>query len=189
MVKVSINDNSGDLDKALRELKDMQVYVGVPEEKSSRKDMDEGINNAELAFLLTNGVRQWSMRQEMKPDVKESGYHAAYDMYIQSHGSPLWHVPPRPIIQPAIEDDKEEIATLLKEAMKAVLDGDQERAMQYLNKAGLEGQGASQDWFTDPKNNWAPNAAYTIEQKGSDRPNIDTGELRKAITYVVRKGG
>jgi hypothetical protein len=200
MVKVSINDNSDKLIKALEGFKNLQVYVGVPEENSSREiKKSEGINNAELAFILTNGVRQLPMRKEMESDVEKHGYHAAYDMYLQSHGSPLWQIPPRPIIQPAIEDDKEEISELLKKAMQAFLDGDYNKGMEYLNKAGLEGQAASQDWFTNPKNGWPPNAKSTIEGwdspwgqhfdgKGSNRPNIDTGELRKAITYVVKEG-
>jgi hypothetical protein len=187
MVNVKVTDNSLKLKQSLDDIARLQVYVGVPEEQSSRKDHDEGINNAELAFLMTNGVRKYEMRKEMADDVSEHGYHAAYDMYIQSHGSPLWQVPPRPIIQPAIEDDKEAISNLLKEALKAVLDGDKSKVMEYLNKAGMEGQAAAQDWFTDPKNGWAPNSPYTIEVKGSDKPNIDTGELRKAITYVIKE--
>jgi hypothetical protein len=208
MVKVTVTDNTVGLQRALEDIAKMQVYVGVPEEKSSREpgtEKPEGINNAELAFLLTNGVRAGSMRREMKKDVQENGYHAAYDMYIHSHGSPLWRTPPRPIVEPAIEDDRENISGLMKMAAEAALDGDKEKATEYLNKAGLEGQKAAQDWFTNPKNGWAPNAESTIngwtapwedketkkakffEGKGSNRPNIDTGELRKAITYVVKE--
>lgn len=165
----------------------MEVYVGIPEEKSNREDEAEAINNAELAFIHTNGIRRQAMRAEMQNDVERHGYHAAYEMYIQAHGSPLWHSPPRPIIEPAIEDDKEKIAQLMGEAMKAILEGDANKAEQYLNKAGLEGQGAAQDWFTNPKNNWAPNSPVTIERKGSSKPLINIGELRKSITYVIRK--
>lgn len=186
MVKVSVKDNTDKMFKGLEELKGMQVYVGIPAEKNSRKT--ETITNAELAFILTNGVRESEMRKDMEDNVASKGYHKAYGMYIQSHGSPLWQIPPRPIIEPAIEDDKENIAELLKQAATAELDGNHTLALEYLNKAGLEGQAVSQDWFTNNKNGWEPNAPYTIEQKGSDRPNIDTGELRKAITYVVEDG-
>lgn len=186
MVKVTTTDNSSQLMKAIDGLADLQVYVGVPEQNISRKDHDEGINNAELAFLMTNGVRRQSMREEMYADVQKHGYHKAYDMYIQSHGSPLWQIPPRPIIEPAIEDDKDEIAKLLGEALKAILDGNRIKALEYLNKAGLEGQAASQDWFTNPKNGWEPNTPATVGRKGSSNPNVDTGSLRTAITYVVK---
>lgn len=187
MVNVSVKDNSNILEKALEGLKDMEVYIGIPEEKSSRPKLDEGINNAELAFVHTNGIRTKSMRKDMKDDIDQFGYHAAYDMYIQAHGSPLWQSPPRPIIEPSIEDDKETISEYMQEAVKAIMDGDKAKAEYYLNLAGQEGQKAAQDWFTNPKNGWAPNSPHTTEEKGSDRPLIDTGELRKAITYVIRK--
>lgn len=186
MVNVSVKDNTYKVFKGLENLKGMQVYVGIPQEKTSRNK--EEITNAELAFILSNGVRNYEMRKQMEDNVAAKGYHKAYEMYLQTHGSPKWQIPPRPIIEPAIEDDKENISEILKEAMKAELNGDHALALEYLNKAGLEGQAVSQDWFTNEKNGWAPNAPYTIEQKGSDKPNIDTGELRKAITYVVEDG-
>ncbi|MBY6921870.1 hypothetical protein HYH30_19035, partial [Clostridium botulinum] len=43
-------------------------------------------------------------------------------------------------------------------------------------------------WFTNPSNNWAENSAETIKRKDSDKPLIDTGELRKSITYVIKGG-
>ena len=185
-INVSVpNDRTDELRKALDKLKKSEVLVGIPQEKSSRPD--EGINNAELAFIQTNGIRRKSMREDMASDIQEHGYHKAYDMYIQTHGSPLWNAPPRPIIEPAIEDDKEKITEILGEAAKAMLDGDVDKAKEYLNKAGLEGQAASQQWFTNTKNGWAPNSPLTIAAKGSDKPLIDKGELRKAITYVIRE--
>jgi hypothetical protein len=47
------------------------------------------------------------------------------------------------------------------------------------------GQNIVRAWFVDPKNGWPENSPITIAAKGSDKPLIDTGELRKAITYVV----
>jgi hypothetical protein len=32
-----------------------------------------------------------------------------------------------------------------------------------------------------------PNSEATIKAKGSDKPLIDTGQLRNSITYVIRK--
>ncbi|CAI3202747.1 hypothetical protein CNEO2_3080002 [Clostridium neonatale] len=53
----------------------------------------------------------------------------------------------------------------------------------------MEGQNIARDWFTNPSNNWAPNAKSTIDKKGSDRPLIgETGHLRGSITYVVKDG-
>lgn len=187
MIKGNINitttDKTAILDGVLKGLGDIDVLVGVPEEETK----DKGINNAQLAFLLTNGVRRKQMIEDMSNDVEKHGYHKAYEMYIHAHGSPLWKTPPRPIIEPAIEDDKEEISRLLGEALKAIMNNDMDQADKYLALAGMEAQAASQEWFTNPKNGWAPNSPLTVDKKGSDKPNIDSGNLRGSITYVVRK--
>ncbi len=187
-VTVSEKDNTGTLKKLLDEIASMEVYVGIPEENASRGD--EEMNNAQLAFIHTHGARAASMREEMAETMEQgSPYSTAHQMYVTAHGSPLYHIPPRPIIEPAIEaeDNKEAIAGELKEAAKAVLDEKPDAVKAHLNRAGMLGANAARDWFEDPRNGWPPNAPATIKQKGSDKPLIDTGELRKSITYVVKE--
>jgi hypothetical protein len=118
-------------------------------------------------------------------------YSAALQMYIQEHGSPAWQIPPRPIIEPAIEDpeNKEKITEQLSLAVEAALDGNSAAMNAQLNNAGLLAQNIVRDWFTNPKNLWTPNAPLTVKLKGSDKPLIDTGNLRKAISYVIREKG
>lgn len=109
-------------------------------------------------------------------------------LYIHTNGSPVRHIPARPVIEPAIQADgnRELIAAQLKLAGKAILDKDAAAAETHLRKAGQIGANVSKRWFTDPRNNWAPNAPSTIRAKGSDQPLIDTGALRQAITWVIR---
>lgn len=108
-------------------------------------------------------------------------------LYLLTHGSVLQHIPPRPWIEPAINapDNKANITAELKEAAQGVLEGRPNDAVMHLDRAGQVGENAAKRWPTDPRNGWAPNAPSTIKAKGSDRPNIDTGELRRAITHVV----
>lgn len=110
-------------------------------------------------------------------------------LYLHTHGSQLQHIPPRPVIEPAIQapDNKANITAELKQAAQGVLEGRPQDASQHLEMAGQVGSNAAVRWFTDPRNGWAPNAPRTIKEKGSDRPLIDTGELRRAITYVVEE--
>jgi hypothetical protein len=110
-------------------------------------------------------------------------------LYIHTNGSELQGIPKRPVIEPAINADsnKEAITEELKKAAKLTLNGQYTEAMQQLNKTGMLGQNFSRSWFNDPRNGWAPNSAKTIEKKKSDRPLIDTGQLRKSIVYVVRE--
>jgi len=192
----------------LKTLEKKTVCVGIPQEENT---VHEGgkIKEAELLFIHTNGIRRRSMINEMNESMdttadgmpsnpnyteftdnmsKGMSYSAAYQLYITAHGSPLWHSPPRPVIEPAIEDDKEIISGILKESIISGLYGDLAMSEQKLNEAGLEGQAASQEWFTSPKNEWAKNSPKTIKIKGSDMPLIDTGAMRKAITYVIKNG-
>lgn len=107
-------------------------------------------------------------------------------LYIHTHGSPLRNIPARPVIEPAIEDARDRINRELRSAILAASDGVEDVANQYLERTGMAAQNASRAWFTNPRNNWAPNSPLTIARKGSSRPLIDTGSLRKSIIYVVR---
>lgn len=107
-------------------------------------------------------------------------------LFIHTNGSPLKGIPARPVIEPAIENKKDKVADKLKVAMNKALEGDEAGARKSLEAAGMYGQNIARGWFTNPDNGWPPNAESTIKAKGSDKPLIDTGEMRKAITYVVR---
>lgn len=108
-------------------------------------------------------------------------------LYILSNGSPARGIPATPVIEPAIVADgnREIIAEELKLGAQAQLNDDAEAALVHFKRAGSAGVTASKSWFTDPRNGWPPNRPATIKRKGSDRRNIDTGDLRKKITYVM----
>ena len=184
----TIFDGVPELLKALRELQSNEVMVGIPEAKSSRKK--EIIRNSELLYIHTHGIRRKSMRQEMQETMDNgSPYSEAYQLYIQEHGSPLWASPPRPVLEPAIEHSKDWIAEQLGKAAQSALDGDVKGVRDGLHKAGQVAENAAKDWFTNPANGWPPNSPETIKIKGSDKPLIDTDQMRKAITHVLRRKG
>jgi len=110
-------------------------------------------------------------------------------LYILTHGSPIRNIPATPVIEPAIvaEGNRQEITAELKTAAKAVLDENPVQAKAALRRAGQAGANAAIRWFKDPRNGWPPNAPSTIRRKGSDSRNIDTGALRKSLTFVVRE--
>lgn len=181
--------NLDTLKKALKKMASQEVYVGIPQNKNQRKAADgDAVNNAELLYIQTNGARSPAMIAEMN-SAQDAGatYSKAHALYIKSHGSPLMRIPPRPVIEPAIEANKKRIGELIGDAQKEALQGNIEAFKENLNKAGLYASNCAKDWFTNPKNGWPPNAPSTIKQKGSDRPLIDTSSMRNAITYVIRK--
>jgi hypothetical protein len=201
-------DQTAQMFKSLMDLAKVEVLVGIPQETSSRGSK---ITNAELAFIHTHGVRSKSMQQEMGQNIQLAAngapftvdynkfldnlgkmtYGSALNLYIHEHGSPMWHIPPRPIIEPAINDpeNKKVITDDLREAAQAALDGHTSTAKTALKKAGMDAQNLVRQWFVNPKNKWAQNAPSTIAAKGSSNSLIDHGELRRAIVYVIREKG
>lgn len=122
---------------------------------------------------------------EDKAARKEGQIGNAALLFIHTNGSPLQHIPARPVIEPAIEAHKPEITQELKEAAAGYLDHNSQAAMRHLRRAGMLGRNAAISWFTDPRNAWAANSPLTVARKGSDRPLLDTGQLRRSLTYIV----
>ena len=168
---------------AVEKMKKMRVYVGIPRDKAYDNPAHPDINNAELLFIHT-------------------------------HGSPLQNIPARPVLEPAIKADgnHQKISRGFEKAARATLRGDEAQALMGLKEAGLAAQIAAQAWFRDPRNGWAPDSDETIARKlgklspqaqekalraiekaGGDTSGIvttlvDSGNMRKAITFVVKEG-
>lgn len=160
-----LTDKFKTVERALQTLLDYEIYVGIPEDRSAREsaEINRAVTNAQLLFIHTNG-------------------------------SPINRIPPRPVIEPAIEANKEKIAIFMERAAQDVLDGDIQQAEVDMQKAGMAGQNAARAWFVDERNGWPPNSERTAARKrakGSTdpRPLIDTGEMRKSITYFVSNKG
>jgi len=163
----------------------MEVLVGIPQ--ATAEDRHEVLRMASRF----SGKTTQSMRKRLRIFELASGserVNNAQLMYIHTHGSPARRIPARPVIEPAIAADgnRQAIAAQLKQAVKAQMDGNSPAAIRHMRLAGTEGASAAKRWFVDPRNNWAPNAPGTIRRKGSDRPLIDTGALRRSITWVIR---
>ena len=118
---------------------------------------------------------------------RKDGINNAELLYIHTNGSPVNNIPPRPVIEPAIEDAKYEIARLIKGAADQALNRNLDGALAQLDKAGQYGENAAKGWFRNPKNHWTENSSVTVGRKGSARPLIDTDNMRKSITHVVKE--
>lgn len=174
-LKVTRTSTASAVNESLKKLARKAVYVGIPESAAAR---DIGrINNAQL-------------------------------MYIHTNGSPLKHIPVRPVIEPALEANKAIVMEQLERVAEATLDGDDQMAEQALIAAGRVGANAAKRWFTDSRNGWPKNKPSTVRNKirklrgtsyqealdildsdgdisAIDTPLIDTGELRRSITFVT----
>lgn len=153
-------DKIGKIAKAMNFMMENEVYVGISDETTTR-EKGEPVTNAELMFIHTNG-------------------------------SPINNIPARPVIEPAIEDDKDRLASMMEAAFMSAEKDDTDGALKKLKLAGMRAQNVCRAWFTNPKNGWPPNSPRTAARKrakGSTypKPLIDTGELRKSITYFIKR--
>lgn len=139
---------------ALLDFANIDLLIGVPQEKSQREGNNEPITNAEL-------------------------------MFIHSKGSPIRNIPPRPTIEPTIDKNNSKIAQKYSEAIKKILLFRKNEGRQDLEKLGLWLVNKVRAMFGSDE--LTPLRPATIKAKGSDRPLIDTGQLRKSVTYVIRR--
>lgn len=158
---IKVSDNSKDIDETIKLLKENYVLVGIPQKDAKRKN--EKVTNAEL-------------------------------LYIHTNGSKVNKIPARPVIEPAISRSVDKFNSLFKKAITSAFDLNKENFFGNLGQIGMKAQNITRGWFTNPENGWKPNSPAVIKaklKKGSDdpKPLIDTGELRKSITYVIVKNG
>lgn len=178
---VKKHNNRDTIIKRIKQLRETSVLVGIPQDNSSREGTE--INNAELLYIHTHGVRNGKMITEMSSTMNAGAkYSDAYNLYVMSHGSALMNTPPRPVLEPAIEANIEPINDMMRSAAKQLM---KTGSTVGYRRTGIFAAAKCKGWFEDARNNWAPNSIYTIKKKGSYKPLIDSSSMRNAITYVV----
>ena len=128
--------------------------------------------------------------------------------YIHETGSPANNIPARPFLLPSVADSLEKYEPHLKKAALAALDGQNKKVYEQLNSAGIIASQAAKAMIDAGA--FAPLAIATLKararrgRKGAAieiasraagnapnssnaRPLIDTGQMRNAITYIVRE--
>ena len=174
-VKISITktvDRVPSLELAMVRLTRDQVLVGVPGEKAERGDGDTHLNNAARA-------------------------------YIHDNGAPEANIPARPFMRPGIDNAREQIEDALKAGALKALDGNARGVGQAQHTAGMAAARAIQQKISDGP--FVPLAPRTIADRTqrdlatrrgkndgsptSITPLIDTGKMREAITYAIRRKG
>lgn len=166
--------------KRMSGLTKLSAYVGVP--AAGRDARTKQL--LDMAGKTNSKKKKARLKKSAEKDINNAEL-----LFIQENGSPINKIPPRPLLKPAIEADgnRQAIAHEISASVKSQLDGDKEGAEKNMLRASIAGQNAARKWFTDGRNNWAPNAPSTVKRKGSDRPLIDTGALRASIVGVVRE--
>lgn len=183
---VVVLDKTKEFFAALEELTSKSVFVGVPSTNLSREQTPgepNAPNNAVIGYVMENG-------------------------------DPARNIPARPFLIPAVKANQTEIVRRLKEISAAAMAADVGKIQQLRAQLGLYAQRAVQQKITDGpfqplaeatlearvRRKFGKGAAGSRKgarlelarraaglPAGTDlaRPLIDTGQLRRAITYVV----
>ncbi|CNE11454.1 hypothetical protein [Yersinia kristensenii] len=149
-------DKANDVLAAFKAIGRKDVLIGIPEEKSEREDIPFG--NAGIG-------------------------------YLNEYGSPAQNIPPRPHLQLGVSSVQDETTQKMKQAAQAVLAGNQAAADRALEQAGTIASNAVKRYITIT--GFTPLAENTISARlrrgrTGNKPLIDTGQYRRAITHVVR---
>lgn len=165
-----------DILQAVSDLSRSDVLVGIPHGEA-RSDAD-GLSNAQIG-------------------------------YIQEYGSPSQNIPARPFLTPAVERVQEETSDFLIKAVHAAFDGNAKKVDANLHRAGSIALRSVRLYFVEGEftplslstiraraNRGRKGAKKYLEQiksgppeDGLVKPLIDTAQLRKSTTYIIKKNG
>lgn len=103
---------------------------------------------------------------------------------VNEFGSDDGRIPERSFLRSTVDEKAQEYSALLAKLVRRVVDG-KITPNQALDRLGLTVERDVKRKIVDLKE--PPNAEWTIEQKKSSNPLIDTGQLRQSITYEIRR--
>jgi hypothetical protein len=158
-------DNTANLAAALKTLVAYKVMVGVPAEKTDRRQEGRGkqITNAALS-------------------------------YIHNNGAPEVGIPARPFLIPGVKGAQNAISEQFRIAGRMALEGKDKEVMKAFIRAGLIAQNSVRKKITDgpfaplkPATIAARKRRFKSRKNTQVRPLINTGQLRAAQTFVIRK--
>ena len=93
--------------------------------------------------------------------------------------------PVRSFLRVPFAKNQNELSAYIRAQFQKVLDG-QVDADKALNFVGIKATNISKQSFrSSGDGEWPENTAYTIKNKGSSKPLIDTGTLRNSLTWLV----
>jgi len=156
------SDFTEDFNKIIKRFKNDTVLVGIPESESSREKEDTDITNAAL-------------------------------LAINNFGSPQNNIPARPVMEIGIRKAQTEIAEIFKNgAIKALSEGLSALPILY-ERAGIVASTSIKKVINSQEGIEAP-AASTLDAREArgfkgTKALIVTGQMRNAITYVVKGEG
>lgn len=110
--------------------------------------------------------------------------------YVHENGDAAGRIPPRPFMNPGVQENRQNIETGMGKVARAALDGNEAAVDRGLHAVGLSTQAAIRRKITTGP--FLPLSPRTLARRRArgrmgTKPLIDTGQLRNAINYVLRR--
>lgn len=129
----------------------------------------------------------------------KSSARSRFLMAIHENGSPIMHIPPRPVIKPALSEAEDDIAGHLLDACEKAQDGDMAGVIASLEETGQAGVDAIHRYIDSgvpPPNSpvtisggWIYNrvakVGVYVSGKGGGKPLYATGALYSDFSYEI----
>ena len=111
-------------------------------------------------------------------------------LFVNENGSPINHVPARPVLDMTIRwvNDSGLLDRTLEKCIKIWLEsGKEDMVDKEINKMCLKIQNYARNIIYSNDGRLTPNAPSTIRKKGDNHPLFDTGQLARSITCRARR--
>ena len=144
----------------------------------------------EIGVFVENGKRKKDVKKFKSSDTVKLGINNAELMYIHENGSPLNHIPKRPVLKMTIDYAKKYLLkdTLAKAVKSYVENGFDLKAYEReLTKMCLKMENYARDIIYSNDGRLAPNTPKVARRKKGNHPLFDTGQLARSITCRLVK--
>lgn len=184
MTEVKANIDYKRMKKLIQAItKEYQIRVGLLSGNGGDDEVSDDLDLAGLGAIMEYGAT-------IPVTDKMRKYLASQGLYLKESTKEI-HIPARSFLQMPLEQKASEIlkntrADYSIQDINYFLDKDKLTLINFAVVLGAECVNAIQDAFdTGGFGQWEENHPFTIAQKGSSKPLIDTGNLRSKITAEI----
>lgn len=145
-------------------------------------DVSEGLRKYLASipeYQIQIGVFSTKTKRKMTYSV---GITNAELMFIHENGSPLHHLPARPVLKMTIEYGNTLIKNVMQKALKAYVEVGEQGLEKELNKMCVRMENYAREIIYSNDGRLAPNAPSVAARKKGNHPLFDTGQLARSIT-------
>jgi len=148
----------------------MSINIRVDNLQLTQAELRRALDKFRAGKVVTVGIH------EDAGNVADGSMTQAQNGALQNFGNDK--IPAREWLRPGVESASQDIIDVVSQSIQTG-----EPLESTLDKIGAFAVGATQQYITDLRD--PPNAPYTIAQKGSDNPLIDTGSMRASVTWKI----